>query len=402
VSVIGRMLGFDRGVATRTQDPTVERDVEPIEGTNANLWDWEIPAWWTENGMNAAGQMFWPGNGLLADRVWITNRCIQMNSQQIASMPLRFEGPPSATAPAWVAAPDPAFFPNGIADAVFAIVSQLYAWGFTLLVITSRYADGYPRTWTILPSRIVSIRMVEGEKVYSVGGMELDSADVVQIDRNPGCYLHGESAIRSYAQMAWGLLAAGNQSLDVNQGGVPKAVLKSQRKLTDKQAGNLQTQWMSKTQARGGAPPVLPPELDFETLSWNPKDMALLETQEFNALALAAAFGVPAVLLNMAIRWGMTYQNVASLGEMWWRFELRPTAKRVADALTAQMLPAGQWVWFDAEDTFQPFYPLNTADTGPIASEQNDPQAANNVAPASPVQQDGAPTLTSLPGGAAQ
>ena len=161
---------------------------------------------------------------------------------------------------------------------------------------------------------------------------------------------------------------------------------------------------MAKTQARGGAPPVLPPELEFETLSFSPKDMALLETQEWNALALAAAFGIPAVLLNMAIRWGMTYQNPGMLGEMWWRFELRPTAKRVADALTAQMLPAGQFVWFDAEDTIQPF---NTP-TGPLATVEDDPQAANdpqatsNVAPASPVQQVGAPTLTSVTGGKSQ
>jgi hypothetical protein len=169
-----------------------------------------------------------------------------------------------------------------------------------------------------------------------------------------------------------------DQAMDVNQGGVPKAVLKSQRKLTDVQAGKLQAQWMTKTQTRGGAPPVLPPELDFETLSWSPKDMALIETQEFNALALAAAHGIPAVLLNMAIRFGMTYQNPGMLGEMWWRFELRPTAKGIADALSTQALPAGQWVWFDATDTFLPIEPQNTAQAaGPFAASDDDPEAAN-------------------------
>jgi hypothetical protein len=160
----------------------------------------------------------------------------------------------------------------------------------------------------------------------------------------------------------------------VNTGGVPQYMLKSQRKLTPEQAIALQEQWQMRTADRLGAPPILPPEIDASQLSFNPKDLALLDSQEFNALAIAAAFGVPAVLLNMAIRWGMTYQNVASLGEMWWRFELRPTAKRIADAFTAQALPSGQWVWFDAEDTIQPF---NTTTGGPFAETENDPQAAS-------------------------
>jgi len=388
-----------------SSEELVEREssppLDPDMATGDPLLDFAVPWWQWENGLTPG---FWAGNGLLAERVWICNRCIQMNAQQVASMPLKFEGPPSVTQPAWVAAPDPAWFPNGISDAIFAIVAQLYGWGFACLYVTDRYADGYPRTWTVLDSRLMSITAVEGARSYKIGGLDLDPADVVQIDRNPGNRLHGQSAIWSYAQMAWGLLAAGNQSLDVSTGGVPKAVLKSQRKLTAEQARKLQEQWMAKTQARGGAPPVLPPELEFETLSFSPKDMALLETQEWNALALAAAFGIPAVLLNMAIRWGMTYQNPGMLGEMWWRFELRPTAKRVADALTAQMLPAGQFVWFDAEDTIQPF---NTP-TGPLATVEDDPQAANdpqatsNVAPASPVQQVGAPTLTSVTGGKSQ
>jgi hypothetical protein len=85
--------------------------------------------------------------------------------------------------------------------------------------------------------------------------------------------------------------------------------------------------------------------------------------------------------LRSLYRWlaqeGVVDQNPASLGEMWWRFELRPTAKAFADALTAQALPAGQWVWFDATDTFLPVEPQNTAQVaGPFATSEDDPQAA--------------------------
>jgi hypothetical protein len=62
---------------------------------------------------------------------------------------------------------------------------------------------------------------------------------------------------------------------------------------------------------------------------------------------------------------------------MWWRFELRTTATRIANAFSAQMLPRGQWVSFDAADTFAE---INSA------SDDDDAQASQ-VAQASPAQQ---------------
>src|SRR4029077_12322607 len=136
-----------------------------------------------------------------------------------------------------------------------------------------------------------------------------------------------------------------------------------------------------RTAQRSGAPPVLDPEGDFRELSFNPKDLALLENQDFNALALATAFGIPAVLINMTVGGGrgnspLPYQTPAMVGEQWWRYELRPTAKRIADAFTSQALPSGQWVWFDAEDTYQPFHVESGVSTGPFAASEDDPQAA--------------------------
>lgn len=407
-------------IITRTaagRDVTLRaRDVEPLEGTLMSLWNSAIPNFWTQNGLNDLGKMFWPGDGTLASRVWIASRCIQMNSQQIGSMPLRFEAPNVAAdgEPAWVSNPDPLHYPNGISSVIRAMVADYYAWGYALAWVTSRYADGYPRNWTRIPARNCTPRWGKnGYREYKIGEEYLNPDDVIQIDRDEGCYgeAHGTSAIYSYAQKAWSLLAAGNQAMSVAQGGIPFTALKitdEKRKQTAEQAQALQTQWMQKAAERNGAPPVLPYGLDFEAVGWNPKDMALIETQEFDALALAAAYGVPAVLLNMAIRFGMTYQNPGMLGEMWWRFELRPTAKIFADAFTAQALPTGQWVWLDAKDTFL------ALDTD---SEKDDPQAENElvdmtdddslptqqqlppaVAKASPAQKNGAPRLASIGG----
>ena len=196
------------------------------------------------------------------------------------------------------------------------------------------------------------------------------------------------SALRAYAQQAWGLLAAGNQSLTVNQGGTPKFYLASERNLTKDQAETLQEQWMTATANRNGAPPVLPPQITPTEMSFKPSDLALLDTQEFNARMIATAYGVPSVLLNMALQGGLTYQNPAALGEMWWRFELRTTATRIGNAFTAQMLPRGSWVSFDAADTFLPLDQM---------SEEDDEQLSQ-VAKASPAQQR---PLTAIEGGGA-
>lgn len=332
--------------------------VEPLEGTNISLFNTVIPNFFAEQGMTTGAWV--PGDATLAERVWVSNRCIQLNAQQIAAMPILFHGPPSTLEPAWVSNPDPNWYPNGISDAMFSIIDQLYRWGFSCQYVTDFYADAFPRTWTVLPSSQLEIKMENGGRVYKIGETELDPRRVIQIDRNPGTGVHGTSAIRAYAQVAWGLLAAGNQSTTVNTGGIPTAVLKSARKLTKEQAEAIQLQWAAATTSRGGLPPVLPPELEFEVLSFDPSDLALLDTQEFNARALATAFGVPSVLLNMALQGGLTYQNPLALMQMWWLTELRTTAKRVMDAFTAQALPRGQWVSVDASDiTTEQITPAN-------------------------------------------
>ena len=349
----------------------VERDVAPLEGTLMSLWNSQIPNWWAQN---ITGTMIL-GDANLAEQVWIAAACQHKNAQQISSMPVVFHG--TTGEPAWVSSPDPNLYPNGIGDALYAIVDQLYGWGFCCLWITDTYADGFPRTWTVLPSVSMSITFEDGARKYRAGEKTLDPARIVQIDRNPTTAAHGTSAIRAFAQLAWGLLAAGNQSLNTTQGGIPLSVLKSQRKLTEEQAELLQTKWMEAVARRNGAPPVLGPDLDFTTLSINPSDLALLETQEWNAMMLCNAYGVPSVLMNMALAGGLTYQNPAALGEFWWRFELRNVATRIANAWTAQMLPRGQWVSLDAADTFAAIDAMATEDD----------EQGSQVAKASPAQQ---------------
>lgn len=291
----------------------------------------------------------------LAHKVWVANRCLQLNCQQIASMPLRFIG--NGT-PAWVTNPDPVWYPNGISDAVFSLAWSMYSWGDGWAYITARYSDGYPSAWTVLDPAAMQVELVAGERRFRSSGRLLDPRDVVQISRNPSGALKGSSALRAYADFLSGSLASASLGRSVmGENPVPHSVLKSQRKLTEAQASALQTQWATATATRRGLPAVLPPEIDFEQLAFSPKDLLLLDAQEFNARVIAAAFGVPAFMLNMPLAGGLTYQSPEMLVDQWWRLELRPTAKRLSDAMSAQMLPRGSSVHFDAHDVLAPALP---------------------------------------------
>jgi hypothetical protein len=352
-----------------------------LEGTRMSLWNSVLPSFYSS--LDSGMQVY--GDAQLAERVWAANVCQHKNAQQISGMPLRWHGPPSTLEPRWVSHPAPLQFPNGIGDMMYAITDQLYGYGYAILYVTSFYETGYPRTFDLVPSsQCVPYFDERGRKVHKVGERVLEPERVVQIDRNPTSAAHGTSAIRAFAQRAYSLLAAGNKSLAVSQDAFPPGYLKSEQRLTSDQADAASTQWATKTEARQGLPPVLGQGWSFENSGINPADMALLDTQAWDAQVVCAAYGVPAILLNIPMEGGLIYQNPLLLMQAWWLTELRPTAKRTVDAFSAVMLPAGQWVSVDASDITTE---LNES------SDEDDPQASP-VVKASPAVQ-----LTAMGGG---
>lgn len=336
---IRRFIADTLGVVERTEADT------PLGSETA--WQGLVSDFWA--GMSGVG--FTP---TLTDRVWTANRCIQLNAQQVASMPLRFHG--TTQVPAWVANPDPSWYPNGIGDAVFAAIDSMYRWGDAFLYITARYADGYPSAWTLLDASNMTVESFRGQRHYRSGDRQLDPRNVVQVSRDPRGGLKGTSAIKAYASQAWGLVAASDLSRVMMQTDVPQYALKAMRKVTPEQATQLQSDWMARVAERRGAPPVLPPDINLEKLSFSVSDLMLLDLQQFNAQTIASAFGVPALFLNLPLEGGLTYQSPGMLAEHWWRFELRPMAFNLSRAISAQMLPRGSYVEFDARQTLAPTF----------------------------------------------
>jgi phage portal protein BeeE len=210
---------------------------------------------------------------------------------------------------------------------------------------------------------------------------------VIQIDRNPTTAAHGTSALYAFAQRAYSLLAAGDKSLSVSKDEIPAGYLATDQRLTSAQATEVRDQWIAKSAERQGSPPVLGSGLSFKATGVNPADMALLDTQKWDATVIANAYGVPAPILNMALEGGLTYQNPEALMRMWWLTRLRTRSKRIMDAFSSQMLPAGQAVTQDASDI--------TVEGSVEASD--DPQLSPSGMKASPAQQPGG--LTAIGGG---
>lgn len=294
----------------------------------------------------------------MAERIGTVDRCLQLNAQQIATMPLRYKHRESAAPfqPAWVTDPDPAWYPNGIHDALFSVVWSVYARGDAYLWVTSRYATGFPATWTVLDPLTMDVEYDRGERRYTSNGTPLSAGDVLHVQRNPNGSLVGTSALHAYGASIASAAMAEAYAADVFRStGATRVALKStQRRLDHEQAEQLQADWVAAVSRRLGAPAVLPPDLDLlQVLSVSPKDLMLLESREWDARQIAAAFGVPAMLLNIAISGGLVYQAPVQLFDLWWRSELMPCAVKLSEALS-RWLPRGHWVEFDPSASLKP------------------------------------------------
>lgn len=296
------------------------------------------------------GPVYTPGQ---LDRVGSASRCLQLVCQQVATMPLRFRG---TDQPMWVTNPDPVWFPNGISDALFAGVWSCYAHGDALLWVTGRYeSTGYPRTWTVLDPLAVNVVEDRGRRRYTApNGATFPDGDVLQVSRNPTGRLRGTPALAAYASNLAAASAAEGFAADFYvAGGVPWGALKPDRRLSQDQAIELQNQWITRVGSRQAAPAVLPPDVTFQQFQFNPKDLLLLESRQWDAKQIAAAFGVPAFMLNMDQSGGLNYSNPEMLFSTWWRTELYPVARRFEEALST-WLPRGNWVEFDPSILLRP------------------------------------------------
>ena len=115
--------------------------------------------------------------------------------------------------------------------------------------------------------------------------------------------------------------------------------------------------WKNARNSRGTA--YLSQTLDFQPISFSPKDMAYTEAKQYFATELARACNVPGWMIDAEIFRGMTYQNVIDARKDFMAYTLDPFITAIEARLSMDDLtPRTQEVRFAVDDTFLRVDPL--------------------------------------------
>jgi HK97 family phage portal protein len=312
--------------------------------------EWETPGWFGEQ----------PD---LTDIAWT---CVDLNASLLAAMPPYLVYSPSSDMSrpaAWLTNPDPDLYASY--DEFAKQLFWDYQLGEVFLLATSYYADEYPARFHVLPPWAVEVDFDDmGLRRYKVGGDDV-TPDVLHIRyqsttgdaRGHGPLEAGGARLlsaRMLARYAHGLAA---------QGGIPSSLLIHPDELTDEQADWLKQQWLEARMRGPGEPAVVSGGLQWVPTQINPREMGLLELEQFSESRIAIMLGVPPFLVGLPTGGdSMTYSNVTALFDYHWRAGLRPKASAVMAALSNWLLPAGTSIEMNRDAYVQPG-PLERAQT---------------------------------------
>lgn len=306
---------------------------------------WETPNW---NGS--------PEFRRMVSTLWT---CIDLNTKQLASFPIYgVKGVQVVSLPEWSENPEPELYSDW-SECAKQIFNSYQASGETILWCTARNEDGLGPNgigsvarFIVLNPNFVNVEWREGTIQYSLQGKKLDRWDVCHIK-----YQSVPTNLRGIGPLEWAassiLSAASLERMNMNlaqRGGIPWAVIKSQRKLNGNEAKSLQDSWVRGSTSRNGAPAVMSGTIELETLNVSPREMMMLEQRIFDETRIAAALGVPAYLVGLPQPDGLTYSNATNLLDFHWRTQLRTAAHTVASALSNWLLPPGTRFEFNRDD----------------------------------------------------
>lgn len=275
--------------------------------------------------------------------------CVDTIGRASSTFPLYAmkDGKPTEPQPQWTTNPEPALYSN-VEEWLKATINSLMLRGEAFIVATSRLATGFPQRFITLNPDLVNVERAGGRLTYELGGQELSQVLHVKYQLLPG-------SVRGIGPLDWiarNLFAAEvleQYGADLAaRGGIPWGVLTHPGNLREGQTKELRTQWQESAQERGTAPAILSGGMTLQTLQLSPESMALLSLREFDEQRIAAAMGVPAMLVGLPQPTGLNYTSTQMLTDFFYRNTLRPTLKNIGDALGGWALPYGTEAVFDA------------------------------------------------------
>ena len=321
----------------------------PLEAAAWAGWptQWQTP---NTNSLGATVGGLW---GADLDVIWMAT---DYNARTLADMPAypRRDGA-LLPVPAWLNNPQPQLY-RSWGDLMKQIVWSYFVAGEAFLVATSRFADGWPRTFCLVPPMMVNAELLGGVPAYWINGQPAteDLLHIKYLGWPDDARGHGPLEVAGARMTAARALAKYGTDLAVN-GGIPWAVLSHKYRLTQAQADRLKMQWIMSSRTRNGAPVILDQDMQLNQLMVTPKDMALSEMQGFTEARLSVLMGVPPTLLGLPSgEDSMTYRNDESIFERHWRTTLKPAAHTIYAAISGWAMPAGTDCEVNAESYVRP------------------------------------------------
>jgi len=325
----------------------------------------------------------WMGGG--TDIVWAA---IDKNAVAIADMPtVVSKAGVRQPSPSWLTNPSPTIYSHW-AEFTRQAVWSYFACGEVFIICTSRFADsGYPRTFMVIDPWLVNAEIQDGVRHYTINGQDAD-AELVHIRY---ASWSGDARGHGPLEVAGERITAGKSLMryasDMAQaGGVPWGILTSKYRMSKDESNRLKAQWLEAARSRMAAPAILDADLSLAVTQTTPRDMTLTDMQKFTESRIAVLLGVPPTLLGLPSGSdSMTYTNVNSIFDYWWRITLKPHGQYIMTALSEWALPGHVDLLLNADSYTQP-PALERAQTYKImlelgAMSVDEIRAAENLAP---------------------
>ena len=247
----------------------------------------------------------------------------------------------------WFAQPDPNVTRNFILSWT---TDDLLFTGRAFWVVTSRFGNGFPATFTWIPSADVQTLDQAGPMWYGPSkqivfqGLTLDPNDVVQfISPIQGLLTMGARAIRTNLNLD-------NSAERFARNQTPAGVLKqtegeplSAEELSELAAGFAAAR-------NNNAIAALNQYVDWKESYMDPSKLQLVEARTYQALEMARVANIPPYLVGAPTGSGMTYQNALQARQDLYLFGAKPYIDCIEQTLSMNnVTPRGRYIYLDVD-----------------------------------------------------
>jgi hypothetical protein len=247
----------------------------------------------------------------------------------------------------WFHQPDPAVTRNFIMSWT---ADDLIFYGRAFWVVTSRFGNGFPASFTWIPAADVQTLDQAGPLWYGPSkqivfqGLKLDSNDVVQfISPIQGLLTMGARSIRTNIN-----LDTSAERFARNQ--TPAGVLqqRSGEPLSGEELGELAAAFAAAR--NNNAIAALNEYVEWKESYMDPSKLQLTEARTYQALEMARVANIPPYLVGAPTGSGMTYQNALQARQDLYLFGAKPLIDCLESTLSMNnVTPRGRYIYLDVE-----------------------------------------------------